>query len=133
MCLVTSCFICWHGSLYLHGKKLSNDLVNACLRIVSMKWKPLYNAFNSCIKEGEIYYVRPILRSMDVVWLPLPTFENKTMNTNVIYLILYLIFEFRLCISDTALGWLYSRLYCMRYCLLLIVAVFNSSAPQWNF
>ena len=34
---MTSCFICWYGSVYLHSKKLLNNIVKVCSKVVGVE------------------------------------------------------------------------------------------------
>ena len=50
---VTSCFICWHGSVNLHSKKLLNNIVNVCYKIVGVEQKSLYNILNHRVEKKQ--------------------------------------------------------------------------------
>ena len=43
---VTSCLICWYGSVNLHSKKLLNNKVKVCSKTVGVEKKFLYNIPN---------------------------------------------------------------------------------------
>ena len=48
---VTSCLICWYGSVNLHSKKLRNNIVKVCSKTVGVEQKSLYNIFNHRVKK----------------------------------------------------------------------------------
>ena len=50
---VTSCIICWYGSANLHSKKLLNNIVKACSKIVGLEHKSLYIIFNHNIEKKQ--------------------------------------------------------------------------------
>ena len=49
--LVASCLICWYGSVNLHSKKLLNNIVKVCSKIVGIEQKSLYNVFDHCVED----------------------------------------------------------------------------------
>ena len=49
--LVTSCLICWYGSVNLHSKKLLNNIVKVCSNTVEQK--SLYNIFNHRVEKRQ--------------------------------------------------------------------------------
>ena len=49
--LVTSCLICWYGSVNLHSKKLLNNIVKVCSKTVGIEQKSLHNIFNHSVKK----------------------------------------------------------------------------------
>ena len=51
--LVTSCLICWYGSVYLHSKKLLHNIVNVCSKTVVVEQKSLHNIFNHRVKKRQ--------------------------------------------------------------------------------
>ena len=51
--LVTSCLICWYGSVNLRSKKLLNNIVKACSKTVGIEHKSLHNIFNNSVKKRQ--------------------------------------------------------------------------------
>ena len=51
--LVTSCLICWYGSVNLHSKKLLNNIVNVFSKTVGIEQKYLHNIFNHSVKKRQ--------------------------------------------------------------------------------
>ena len=49
--LVTSCLICWYGSVNLRSKKLLNNIVKVCSKTVGIEQKSLHNIFNNSVKK----------------------------------------------------------------------------------
>ena len=49
---VTSCLICCHGSVNLHSKKLLNNIVKVCSKIVGIEQKSLYNIFSHHVEKS---------------------------------------------------------------------------------
>ena len=45
----TSCLTCWYGSVNMHSKKLLNNIVKVCSKIVGVEQKSLYNILNHCV------------------------------------------------------------------------------------
>ena len=49
--LVTSCLKCWNGSVNLHSKKLLNNIVKVCSKMVGIEQKSLHNILNHSGKK----------------------------------------------------------------------------------
>ena len=52
--LLTSCLICWYGSVNLHSKKLPNNIVKVCSKTVGIEQKSLHNIFNNSAKKAKV-------------------------------------------------------------------------------
>ena len=48
---VASLLICWYGSVNLHSKKLLNNIVKVCSKIVGVEQKSLYNIFSHGVEK----------------------------------------------------------------------------------
>ena len=55
--LVTSCLICWYGSVNLRSKKLLINVVKVCSKIVGVEQKSPYNIFSHRVKKCKSDYV----------------------------------------------------------------------------
>ena len=55
--LVTSCLICWYGSVSQHSKKLLNNIVKVCCKAEGVEQKYLLTSLAIALKKGKSDFV----------------------------------------------------------------------------